>query len=92
MPFEGLEIGSEPADRPLGSPVVDVHVTDGGQVDLGAIELADSRPKYLPPLIRAPAGRELKDGAAHDPNLRGRLLGSRLGQGVSPMDFVWIST
>ena len=92
MPLEGFEIGAEPANRSLGSAVVDVHVSDGGQVDFGAIELPNGRPEDLSPLVRVPAGRELEDGAAHDLKLGARLLGSRLGQGVSPMDFVWIST
>jgi hypothetical protein len=92
VPFEGFEVGAEPADRPLGGTIVDVQVGDGGQVDLGAVELPDGCPEDLAPLIRVPAGRELKDGAAHDPKLRGLLLGSRLGKGMSTMDFVWIST
>jgi hypothetical protein len=49
--FEGVDVGTELADRPVGRTVVDVHVLDGREVDLGAVELPDGRPEDLTPLV-----------------------------------------
>jgi hypothetical protein len=45
--FEGVDVGTELAHRPLGRTVVDVHVLDGREVDPGAVELPDGRPEDL---------------------------------------------
>jgi len=49
--FEGVDVGTELADRSLGRTVVDVHVRDGREVDLGAVKLPDGRAEDLAPLV-----------------------------------------
>jgi hypothetical protein len=51
VPFEGIEVGTDLAYRPLGRTIVDVHVRDGREVYLGAVELPDGSPEDLPPLV-----------------------------------------
>jgi hypothetical protein len=55
--FEGVDVGTELADRPLGRTVVDVHVRDGREVDLGAVETLPAMP---------PGGRNTVYGQAPD--------------------------
>jgi hypothetical protein len=92
VPLEPLDIRAELSDCTLGRTVVELHVGNRGQVDLGAIELADCRPEDLPLLVGRPLFGELKDGVAHDSTLGGPLLEARLGPPAAAMDFVWIQS
>jgi hypothetical protein len=57
VPFEGIEVGTDLAYGPLGRTIVDVHVRDGREVYLGAVET-------LPAM--APGGRNAIYGQAPD--------------------------
>ncbi len=92
MPLEPVDIRAELSDCTLGRTVVELHVGHRGQVNLGAIELADCRPEDLPLLAGRPLFRELKDGVAHDSTLGGPLLEARLVPPPAPMDFVWMQS
>ncbi|HTE83512.1 MAG TPA: hypothetical protein VK821_02155 [Dehalococcoidia bacterium] len=51
MTFEGFDISTELADRSLCWTVVDVHIGDGREVDLGPVELPNGCPEDLALLV-----------------------------------------
>src|SRR5229473_7141834 len=85
-----LDVGAELIERTRGLPVVQVHVSDGGEIDLSAFELAHGGAQDLAPLAGGPRFRKLEDRVAHDFKLPSTLLGLRLARPSIHMDLVWV--
>ncbi len=73
MTPKALDVGAQLVERTLGCSIVDVHVGDRRQVDLGALELSDGGPQDLALLAYGSLRGELDDGVAHAPKLGGRV-------------------
>jgi hypothetical protein len=73
MAPKALDVGAQLIDGALGVVIVKVHIGNRGEVNLGALELADGGPHDLAPLTRGSLIGELDDGVAH---------GLKLGQRV----------
>ena len=73
MSLETLDIRVQLPDGALRGPVVQLHVSHRGQVDLSAVELADGRPQDPALLAGRSLFRKLKDRVAHESKLGGRL-------------------
>ena len=65
MSPEGVEIHPQLAERSLRGTVVDVHIPNRGQIDVGTLELADCGPQDLASLAGGSVLGELDDGVAH---------------------------
>jgi hypothetical protein len=62
-------LGAEPHEGATRFPVVELHRLDGGEVDLGALELSDSGAEDLTSFIRRPRQGELQHRGPHVSNL-----------------------
>src|ERR1700681_1089331 len=92
MPSKALDVGAQLVDGLPCTSVVQTHVGDGSDVDLGPIQLSHRGAQHLASFVGGPRFGELKDGVAHASKLGAALLGPRLGKPWTYMNVVWVLT
>jgi hypothetical protein len=91
VPAQRVQVRAESGEGSLRRAIPQVHVRDGGEVDIGPLELPDRGAQDQAPLVWRPCVWQLEDSASHVSKLGGSVLGLREESGQTCMDDVWVS-